>query len=90
MWPASHGLDTPAVNYVQMNVNEIVKEVSKNVIDNITSSISTIENKSNKQFDDPLVFQLSNPSTKSSSQQSSTPYNLFIITPIVQTKLFYY
>lgn len=48
------------VNYVQMNVNEIVEEVSKNVIDNVTSSISIIENKSNTQFDNSLVFQLNN------------------------------
>lgn len=52
------------VNYVQMNVDEIVEEVIKDIIDNIISSTSTIENKSNTQFDDPLVFQLSNPSTK--------------------------
>jgi len=43
-----------------MNENKNVKKIDKNVINNIFCSKGTIEANSNNQFDEMLVFKLSN------------------------------
>lgn len=75
------------VEYVQINENESVKEIDKNVIDNIFCSNGTIEANSYKQSDEMLMFKLSNdPATWNKLNSSDRDYLAAVGPPTMPSK----